>query len=67
VWSGHSCPLPLTLILTLTFVCHPEEAESHAKRATPDEGPMQLADILGYDCSGKGEPAPQVRRVIYRT
>ena len=23
--------------------CHPEEAESHAKRATPDEGPMQLA------------------------
>jgi hypothetical protein len=32
--------------------CHPEEAESHAKRTTPDEGPalslpkgpMQLAD-----------------------
>ncbi len=23
--------------------CHPEEAESHAKRATPHEGPMQLA------------------------
>jgi hypothetical protein len=22
--------------------CHPEEAESHAKRATPDEGPMHL-------------------------
>jgi hypothetical protein len=21
--------------------CHPEEAESHAKGATPDEGPMQ--------------------------
>src|SRR5437588_3775911 len=23
--------------------CHPEEAESHATRATPDEGPMQPA------------------------
>jgi hypothetical protein len=23
--------------------CHPEEAESHAKRATPNEGPMQPA------------------------
>jgi hypothetical protein len=23
--------------------CHPEEAESHAKRATPDEGSMQFA------------------------
>jgi hypothetical protein len=45
VWNGHSCPLPLTL------PCHPEEAESRAKRATPDEepalslpkGPMHLA------------------------
>jgi hypothetical protein len=23
--------------------CHPEEPESHAERATPDEGSMQLA------------------------
>jgi hypothetical protein len=41
VWNGHCCPLPLTLILI--FACHPEEAESHAKRATPDEGPMHVA------------------------
>jgi hypothetical protein len=39
VWDGHSCPSPLTLILTLTLICHPEEAESSAKRATPDEEP----------------------------
>ncbi|MGC2792967.1 MAG: hypothetical protein WA899_13145, partial [Candidatus Sulfotelmatobacter sp.] len=32
-WDGHYCPSPLTLL------CHPEEAESHAKRATPDEEP----------------------------
>ncbi len=29
-------------VRNLLFLCHPEEAESHAKRATPDEGPMQL-------------------------
>jgi hypothetical protein len=41
VWDGHSCPPPLTLMLTLTLIsiCHPEEAESYAKRATPDEDP----------------------------
>jgi hypothetical protein len=31
--------------------CHPEEAESHAKRETPDEGPMQLAGILIPACA----------------
>jgi hypothetical protein len=40
--------LGLTLLsvafdFALTLRCHPEEAESHAKRATPNEGPMQLA------------------------
>jgi hypothetical protein len=40
VWDGHSCPSPLTLLLIL--ICHPEEAESHAKRATPNEGPMHF-------------------------
>jgi hypothetical protein len=30
-------------VRNLLFSCHPEEAESRAKRATPDEGPMQLA------------------------
>jgi len=29
--------------------CHPEEAESRAKRATPDEEPMQLASISLID------------------
>lgn len=33
MWDGHSCPSPLTLL------CHLEEADSHAKRATPDEEP----------------------------
>ena len=45
VWNGHSRPLPLPLPLTLTSIltfdfdlaCHPEEAESHGKRAIPDE------------------------------
>jgi hypothetical protein len=34
-------PLPLTLILILPSpsACHPEEAESRAQRATPDEEP----------------------------
>jgi hypothetical protein len=36
VWDGNSCR-------SLLILCHPEEAESHAKRATPNEGPMQLA------------------------
>jgi hypothetical protein len=52
-------PLALMLILILTLIltqtgkgtasavpippCHPEEAESHAKRATPDEGPVNSA------------------------
>ena len=31
--------------------CHPEKAESHAERATPDEGPMQLATISPNDVS----------------
>ena len=43
MWDGHSCPSPLTLILILslssTLICHPEEAESPAKRATPNEEP----------------------------
>ena len=30
------------LALDFGLDCHPEEAESHAKRVTPDEGPMQL-------------------------
>jgi hypothetical protein len=31
--------------------CHPEEAESHAKRATPDEGPVQLGLVwVGHSC-----------------
>jgi hypothetical protein len=48
VWSGHSCPLLLTL--TLIFACHPEEADSHAKRDSrrsacpePAEGTCALA------------------------
>jgi hypothetical protein len=55
VWVGHSCPtpLPLPLILILILICHPEEAELHAKRATPNEepalslpkGPMQFVSI----------------------
>jgi hypothetical protein len=31
--------------------CHPEEAESSAKRAAPDEGPMQFAG--GIDAAGQ--------------
>jgi hypothetical protein len=39
VWSGHRRPLPLILkvVSLLPFACHPEEAESRAKRATSDE------------------------------
>jgi hypothetical protein len=35
----------------LTLVCHPEEAESHAKRATPNEGPMQLTSSSTADAT----------------
>ena len=35
--------------------CHPEEAESHAKRATPNEGPVQLASRTAFD-AGIGLP-----------
>jgi hypothetical protein len=50
VWDGHSCPLPLTSISTLTLICHPEEAESHAKRVTPGEGPMHFPTRLPCSC-----------------
>jgi hypothetical protein len=39
--------------LILTSACHPEEAESHAKRATPDEGPMHLA--VSLSAADRGE------------
>jgi hypothetical protein len=32
----------------LIFAVILEEAESHAKRATPDEGPMHLAGSVGW-------------------
>jgi hypothetical protein len=33
--------------------CHPEEAESHVKRATPDEGPaLSLAEGAPTDLAG---------------
>jgi hypothetical protein len=35
----------------LTSVCHPEEAESHAKRATPDEGPMHFSQASSAQSS----------------
>ena len=34
--------LSVAFDVALDFDCHPEEAELHAKRATPDEGPMHL-------------------------
>jgi hypothetical protein len=49
VWDGHSCPSPLTLIL----ICHPEEAESHPKRAIPDEGSMHLVARLRCPATSK--------------
>jgi hypothetical protein len=49
--DGHSCPPPLTLLLTL--ICHPEEVESHAKRATPDEGPMHCLRQRSRKASGR--------------
>ncbi len=75
VWVGHSCPTPLTLILILTLLltlrCHPEEAESHAKRATPDEGPMQLACAARLPHPGSADlmpaPSPTARRKPRRT
>ncbi len=42
----------------LLFACHPEEAEPHAKRATPDEGPMQLA--CGRQKIGKRPVCPRI-------
>jgi hypothetical protein len=57
VWDGHSRPLPLTLLLTL--ICHPEEAESHAKRATPDEE-LALSEAEGtYAVSQSSREAPE--------
>jgi predicted helicase len=35
--------LPRIPFASATTACHPEAAESHAKRATPEEGPMQPA------------------------
>jgi hypothetical protein len=30
VWDGHFCPSPLTLLLPLPLLCHPEEEQSLA-------------------------------------
>jgi hypothetical protein len=39
----HTCPRGDGRIRPSALRCHPEEAESHAQRATLDEGPMHLA------------------------
>jgi hypothetical protein len=54
----------LILILVLTFACHPEEAESRAKRATPDEGSVRSgAERTADGCAGQGVTIPTPKNV----
>jgi TonB family protein len=47
-----------TTLSRANAACHPEEAESHAKRATPNEGSMQLASISPGRCTVLTEVSP---------
>jgi hypothetical protein len=51
--------LPRIPFASATTDCHPEEAESLAKRSTPDKGPMQLA---GSTVAANGSIGPSARK-----